>query len=200
MGDSSCKSENLSTNPTNPLAHVFFFDVKAKKFTHIEATTKWQMVIWRNQFTQPNSSITSKGSGDCRRIRTNLRHFSGGDKVWGTENQLYVENDGTYSFFGRGLQQTHLKWHIWKMKSRCFQGENSTENICCYLYPRKWHQKVSPNSSSEVHGQQVHANEGIELNVSCLPRVLRDGGFLKRRKSMNILMKVCSMHSFNKTG
>lgn len=48
---------------------------------------------------------------------------------------------------------------------------------------------------SKVHGQQVHANKGIELNVRCLPRVIFSN---EKKKSMKILMKVCSWHGFEK--
>ena len=184
-----------------PLAHVFFLDVKPKK-----AYTYW--------------GHNKVANGNMKEPIHSTKFINHLKRLWRLPQDSHQPEGGRQSLrylvprinsmlkrwwwhlliFGRGLQQTHQKWHIWKMKSRCFQGENRTENICCYLYPRKWHQKVSPNSSSKVHGQQVHTNEGIELNVSCLPRVLRNGVFLKRRKSMNILMKVCSMHSFNKTG
>lgn len=149
-----------------------------------------------------SESITSKGSGDCRRIRTSLRNFHHNPGELGKKKRF----DGrlhcrlkpwphilTYSFFRRG-PQSHLKLHIWKMKSTCFQGENSTTgNIFCnHKNPQKWHlPKGSPNISQFF--PRCMGNKSTQTKESNWMSVASHEWFSPmEKKSMKILMKVCS--------
>lgn len=86
------------------------------------------------------------------------------------------------------------------MKSTCFQGDNSTtENICCNHCTLKsdTSQKVLPTSPNSFQGAWATSPRKRRNRTECpLPPT---SDFLQRKKkSMKILMKVCSWHGFEK--